>query len=585
MNIFKDEWSVITYLFVFFLCNSTKKGGIKITRKEAAIRYALENGELDGLKVWLLNGGDIEEYFVKNKKNIKITINEKQFSLSAKEAADIVKGMMPIEFSRQDFVNLYFKLSEEKQEELYNEVFPYYPQVIRTKKNPSSKEILDAVKRKHYIHFPDNFYDILSDEDLADCLLYDESMMHDVPESRWNSKLAILFSKKLADKGAYYDRICIPEECQSAVYWENLCKADGYYYRILPEKYKDILSEELILFTLKNSKSYIGPCHLFETIPDELKTAKVSLLCCLKHFAAIEYLPKRYQIDKFYEILSDHGQNSFLNYIHLNTISKELLLKCIQREEGEFGGKIPESYWDEELAIVVAGHTDKLKIIPTAWRTKEVYKTFVSKRGTNIEQVPKNAIDEELCLIAMESNSFAALRYIPENMKTDSFWEKVIDRNLFYKVSDLPEKYQEQAWTPEKCCSLSDIPSKLKDEDHVLAYLETRGHILPSDFEEFQTQKIIDHVMSREHNSNSKLWLLKYIEPEFRRRADMQEVLTNCKDAIFLKNLSQDEIRENINAFPKNILFAPDWYKDDIKIPEKYFEPGQQLTLFDFITE
>lgn len=556
-----------------------------MTRKEAAIRYALENGELDGLKVWLLNGGDIEEYFVKNKKNIKITINEKQFSLSAKEAADIVKGMMPIEFSRQDFVNLYFKLSEEKQEELYNEVFPYYPQVIRTKKNPSSKEILDAVKRKHYIHFPDNFYDILSDEDLAECLLYDESMMHDVPESRWNSELAILFSKKLADKGAYYDRICIQEECQSAVYWENLCKADGYYYRILPEKYKDILSEELILFTLKNSKSYIGPCHLFETIPDELKTAKVSLLCCLKHFAAIEYLPKRYQIDKFYEILSDHGQNSFLNCIHLNTISKELLLKCIQREEGEFGGKIPESYWDEELAVAVAGHTDELKIIPTAWRTKEVYKTFVSKRGTNIEQVPKNAIDEELCLIAMESNSFAALRYIPENMKTDSFWEKVIDRNLFYKVSDLPEKYQEQAWTPEKCRSLSDIPSKLKDENHVLTYLETRGHILPSDFEEFQTQKIIDHVMSREHNSNSKLWLLKYIEPEFRRRADMQEVLTNCKDAIFLKNLSQDEIRENINAFPKNILFAPDWYMDDIKIPEKYFEPRQQLTLFDFITE
>ena len=556
-----------------------------MTRKEAVIRYALENGELDGLKVWLLNGGDIKKYFVKNKKNIKITINEKQFSLSAKEAADIVKGMMPIEFSRQDFVNLYFKLSEEKQEELYNEVFPYYPQVIRTKKNPSSKEILDAVKRKHYIHFPDNFYDILSDEDLAECLLYDESMMHDVPESRWNSELAILFSKKLADKGAYYDRICIPEECQSAVYWENLCKADGYYYRILPEKYKDILSEELILFTLKNSKSYIGPCHLFETIPDELKTAKVSLLCCLKHFAAIEYLPKRYQIDKFYEILSDHGQNSFLNCIHLNTISKELLLKCIQREEGKFGGKIPESYWDEELAVAVAGHTDELKIIPTAWRTKEVYKTFVSKRGTNIEQVPKNAIDEELCLIAMESNSFAALRYIPENMKTDSFWEKVIDRNLFYKVSDLPEKYQKQAWTPEKCRSLSDIPSKLKDEDHVLAYLETRGHILPNDFEEFQTQKIIDHVMSREHNSNSKLWLLKYIEPEFRRRADMQEVLTNCKDAIFLKNLSQDEIRENINAFPKNILFAPDWYKDDIKIPEKYFEPGQQLTLFDFITE
>ena len=88
--------------------------------------------------------------------------------------------------------------------------------------------------------------------------------------------------------------------------------------------------------------------------------------------------------------------------------------------------------------------------------------------------------------------------------------------------------------------------------------------------------------MSRTQSSNSKLWLLKYIEPEFRRRADMQEVLTNCKDAIFLKNLSQDEIRENINVFPENILFAPDWY-EEIKIPEKYFEPGQQLTLSDLL--
>lgn len=480
-------------------------------KNEAIIRYAMQHGKLDDLKVWLLNGGSVNEYFTSHKQNIKLVIKEKSFSVTAKEAADIVEGMMPIEFSRQDFVNLYFKLSEEKQEELYDEVFSYYPQVIRTKKNPSSKEILDAVKRAHYIYFPDNFYDILSDDDLAECLLYDESMMHNVPENRWNSELAILFSKKLADKGAYYDRIYIPEECQSAIYWENLCKADGYYYRILPEKYKDILSEELILFTLKNSKSYIGPCHLFEVIPDELKTAKVSLLCCLRHFAAIEYLPKRYQIDKFYEILSDHGQNSFLNCIHLNTISKELLLKCIQREEMGFGGKIPQTYWDEELAVVVAGHTDELKIIPNALRTKEVYKTFVSKRGTNIEQVPKNAIDEELCLIAMESNSFAALRYIPENIKTDSFWEKVIDRKLFYKISDLPEKYQEQAWTPEKCHSLSDIPSKLKDEDHMFAYLKTREHILPSDFEDFQTQKIIDYVMSRTQSSNSKLWLLKYI--------------------------------------------------------------------------
>ena len=131
-------------------------------KNEAIIRYAMQHGKLDDLKVWLLNGGSVNEYFTSHKQNIKLVIKEKSFSVTAKEAADIVEGMMPIEFSRQDFVNLYFKLSEEKQEELYDEVFSYYPQVIRTKKNPSSKEILDAVKRAHYIYFPDNFYDILS---------------------------------------------------------------------------------------------------------------------------------------------------------------------------------------------------------------------------------------------------------------------------------------------------------------------------------------------------------------------------------------------------------------------------------------
>lgn len=39
------------YISVCLFCVIQQKGGIKMTRKEAAIRYALENGELDGLKV------------------------------------------------------------------------------------------------------------------------------------------------------------------------------------------------------------------------------------------------------------------------------------------------------------------------------------------------------------------------------------------------------------------------------------------------------------------------------------------------------------------------------------------------------
>ena len=403
-----------------------------------------------------------------------------------------------------------------------------------------------------------------------------------MPKERWNPTLAVLFSQRLADNGAYYDRICVPEGCQNELYWKNLCKADGFYYRILPEKYQYILSEDLVLHTLQHSKSFIGTYHLFEVIPERLKTTKVSLLCCLKHFAAIRYLPKKYQCDRFYEVLSDHGQNSFLNEIDLKTISKDMFIKCILRMKGNFDGKIPLNYWDEDMAVIVAGHIHTLKLIPKKWQTKNVFKSFLLKNGAKIDQIPSNMIDEDLCLTAMESNSFAALKHIPDEMKTDSFWEKVIKRGLFYKVSDLPEKYQVEAWKPEKCRSLSDIPEEIRDEDHVLDYLKALKHIIPIDFKDFQTQKICDYVMEQAENLNAKLWILKEIKPKFRRKLDMREVLTKCKGAVFIPGLTPDELKENLAVFPENILFVPDWY-EEIKIPEKYFEPGQQLTLSDLL--
>ena len=210
-------------------------------KNEAIIRYAMQHGKLDDLKVWLLNGGSVNEYFTSHKQNIKLVIKEKSFSVTAKEAADIVEGMMPIEFSRQDFVNLYFKLSEEKQEELYDEVFSYYPQVIRTKKNPSSKEILDAVKRAHYIYFPDNFYDILSDDDLAECLLYDESMMHPLNTGRLDKNYAFvckLVSYELKKQSSLYIVRCTLHD----IYTQNeLCVSwfgTTEMYNVLKKDYR-----------------------------------------------------------------------------------------------------------------------------------------------------------------------------------------------------------------------------------------------------------------------------------------------------------------------------------------------------------
>ena len=88
-----------------------------------------------------------------------------------------------------------------------------------TKKNPSSKEILDAVKQSITFNFPDNFYDILSDETSGRMsFIRWRVVMHDKPESRWNSELPFLFSKKLVDKRLTMTEYAYQRNA-SVVYW------------------------------------------------------------------------------------------------------------------------------------------------------------------------------------------------------------------------------------------------------------------------------------------------------------------------------------------------------------------------------
>ena len=70
----------------------------QMDKNEAIIRYAMQHGKLDDLKVWLLNGGSVNEYFTSHKQNIKLVIKElidkenKSTPLSDQTIVKLLKG-------------------------------------------------------------------------------------------------------------------------------------------------------------------------------------------------------------------------------------------------------------------------------------------------------------------------------------------------------------------------------------------------------------------------------------------------------------------------------------------------------------
>ena len=551
---------------------------------------------------YLLYGKDgLEEFFAKYPAE-KISIGK--HSLRPSEIMDILSEDPESFLSSQTVEEILEKdpvliqIIDEKNAEKY----------VTTKSLPFLNHVPDHLfgdylKSKDAFCITDEEYFQATNEQLEQCFKEHSSILENIPEKRWDADLLSRAMGTLMDidmSVAY--GIKIPEGLKTEKYWRVLCTVNGYYFRLLPEEYKYILTEDFVLHAMQNNRSYVGFLHMYEAIPEELKTEKVSLLACINHFAAAEDLPERFRNDEFYNKLIEFGQYHFLGYIKLDTISAEVFEKVLSKCEPGYSPlstikKIPAHLLTKGVIHQLAVHGEE-SLVPAKYKDKDFYLTYVRYHGGNLDKVPEKYMNEEVCLSALEGNAYAARKHIPESIKTDDFWEKVVEKRLFYSPADLPEKYCTEELVLENATCIDDIPEKFLNDITVIPVLKKQKWVAPIDLKKYQSQAIYDYVMGT-CQEKMYVYYLKLFRKEFWKREHIDYVLQHDPESITIQELEEQDIRKSLEYYPENIIFAPDGYT----IPDQTLQDEEidssidkdsaeasvaasftQLNIFDFLT-
>lgn len=571
-----------------------------MTMKKALILNGYKNRNEFSLWYLLYGKDGLEEFFAKYPAE-KISIGK--HSLRPSEIMDILSEDPESFLSSQTVEEILEKdpvliqIIDEKNAEKY----------VTTKSLPFLNHVPDHLfgdylKSKDAFCITDEEYFQATNEQLEQCFKEHSSILENIPEKRWDADLLSRAMGTLMDidmSVAY--GIKIPEGLKTEKYWRVLCTVNGYYFRLLPEEYKYILTEDFVLHAMQNNRSYVGFLHMYEAIPEELKTEKVSLLACINHFAAAEYLPERFRNDEFYNKLIEFGQYHFLGYIKLDTISAEVFEKVLSKCEPGYSPlstikKIPAHLLTKGVIHQLAVHGEE-SLVPAKYKDKDFYLTYVRYHGGNLDKVPEKYMNEEVCLSALEGNAYAARKHIPESIKTDTFWKKVIKKRLFNSPTDLPEKYCTEELVLEKATCMDDIPDKFLNDNIVIPVLKKQKWVAPIDLKKYQSQAVYDYVMGT-CQKRMYVYYLKLFRKEFWKQEHIDYALQYDPESITIPELEERDIRKSLDYYPENIIFAP----DGIMIPEQTLQdkkmnpssdkddktsmttPFAQLSIFDFLT-
>ncbi len=438
--------------------------------------------------------------------------------------------------------------------------------------------------------FPDEELKLLLDEnpDIATLL----------PEDRWTQYLVTEYLRKMVTSDRreliddYQHRVKIPERFRDKTFYRSFCMVDGYNYSKIPaDKREEYISEKLINYTLDNKKSYVGTVWMYQYLPEKFKTEEISLKCCVGHPRSFSYLPESLKTYDFLMKYINMGQKTF-PWSMCNLLSEDEIVDLIGKTSGYRCPDIDKKLITEKIAFALSRYTNAPEIIPKNFRTKEWYLSYVGHTGY-LREVPKEFVDEEMCIAAIRGNFLAARKDVPEKFETQRFLETEAKELRFnsLKTVGIPhtaELLNQYAY--DRPYNLQEIPEEeryLVTDDTLVSIIRDQERHWDSVLKFRENDMIIKALLEMtDPNREGEIKNRFYVVSQFSKVPEevIEEFLPKQADAIKLKGITREQMERSVDYFPENVLYLPEEVaaeakKDPTAIAEVKLDPFEKITV------
>lgn len=562
---------------------------LSIQEKKALVRKTYPEPELLNLRMLLNPNKSVKELITSQFKGVKdnpfvlegrrfgkqttISIEKKEGIKLAIEMAENNELLVPFVESRIELIKKRPKLiliipEEERTEEEKSVALESSSNIapLLGEFNFEMKKIFAKGKEDWCI--PRDFMEGLTDSQIKELIDINPNLICNLKTEQFTKEILYMYLERMV-KGNLEPKIAqysckIPDELKDIIYWRSICMVSGWCYSLVPkERKEEIITPKIVDYTLVHSKSYVGFLWMAEHMPERCKTAEVFKKLIEKHPFAAAHLPEHLKNDAFYMELAEIRPD-FIEHIDYNTASIEVLAMCMSKTNQLLfcDKKIPKNKWNEDLAIAIAKAHGNFSFIPKEWKTRAVAEAFVS-RHADLSQIPKEYLDEEMCLHAVRHNAYA-ITYVPEKIKTERFWNICKEEGLL-GIKAFPDEYVDEDYVikkikQERIYTFDDIPEEFRTEKVVLVFAEkqTRNRTIPK---EYQTEAVVKTLY--EHwtfeSTYSECFFWSTIREDLRSREALERLSTESSAAIEIL-LTKEDIEAHLNAFPDNVIYAPNWY-------------------------